>query len=42
MSMLLRLVEHSKVVSLLTHVLDCYRNKKLKWEQVSCSILKPP
>ena len=35
MSMLLRLVEHSRVVYLLTHVLDCYKKKKSKWLQVS-------
>lgn len=35
MSMLLRLVEYSKVVSLLTHVLDCYKKKKPKWQQVA-------
>ncbi len=38
MSMLLRLVEYSKVISLLTNVLDCYRKKKVKWQEVSLSL----
>lgn len=36
-SMLLRLVEYSRVVVLLTHVLDCYKRKKQKWKEVMYS-----
>lgn len=34
-NMLLRLVEHSRVMVLLTYVLDCYRRNTQKWQEVS-------
>ena len=33
-NMLLRLVEHSRVMVLLTYVLDCYRRNMQKWQEV--------
>lgn len=33
-NMLLRLVEHSRVMVLLTYVLDCYRRNTQKWQEV--------
>ena len=35
LNMLLRLTEHSRIVVLLTHVLECYKKKKARWQEVS-------
>lgn len=32
--MLLRLIEHPRVIVLLTHVLDCYKKKEVQWLEV--------
>lgn len=40
LNMLLRLIEHPRVIVLLTHVLDCYKRKKeSRWQEVSCIFL---
>ena len=36
LSMLLRVVDHSRVLSLLTHVLDCFSHGSKHWQRVSC------
>lgn len=36
LSMLLRVVDHSRVLSLLTHVLDCFSHSAQHWHRVSC------
>ena len=35
LSMLLRVVDHSRVLSLLTHVLDCFSHSSNNWHHVS-------
>ena len=37
LSMLLRVVDHSRVMSLLTHVLDCFSRSSQHWHRVSLS-----
>jgi hypothetical protein len=39
LSMLLRVVDHSRVLSLLTHVLDCFSRSTKHWHRVSGQIL---
>ena len=34
LNMLLRLIEHPRVIVLLTHVLDFYKRKKTRWQEV--------
>lgn len=36
LSMLLRVVDHSRVLSLLTHVLECFSHSASHWHRVSC------
>lgn len=38
LSMLLRVVDHSCVLSLLTHVLDCFSHSAQHWHRVSCNL----
>lgn len=38
LSMLLRVVDHSRVLSLLTHVLDCFSHSAQHWHRVSCNL----
>ena len=38
LNMLLRLTEHSRIVVLLTHVLEFYKRKKARWQEV-CQLL---
>lgn len=38
LSMLLRVVDHSRVLSLLTHVLDCFSHSAQHWHRVSCTL----
>ena len=40
LSMLLRLIEHSRVTVLLTHVLDSCKRKKPQWLEVSGDMYK--
>ena len=41
LSMLLRVVEHQRVLSLLTHVLDCFSRSAQHWHRVSCPMTTP-
>lgn len=38
LSMLLRVVDHSRVLSLLTHILDCFSHSAQHWHRVSCTL----
>ena len=38
LNMLLRLIEHPRIIVLLCYVLDCYRKNRDRWQQVHTKV----